>query len=105
MPASADPAREPTNHHSMTATTSLDPSAAPAHGRAAGYIAAAMDALPRMRRTDGVFCWERVLGDPEPRGRSLRYSLMVLLGLQRAQAAGYALSVDPAELLERLWQE
>ena len=65
----------------------------------------ALDSLPAMRRKDGVFCFERQAGNPAPLGRSPRYTLMVELGLQRAQTAGYTLPIDPDELNTIAWQE
>jgi hypothetical protein len=45
--------------------------------------------LPSMQLADGVFCHEVALEDNcRPEGRSLRYTLMVLLGLLRAEDAG-----------------
>jgi len=58
----------------------------------------ALATLPSMRRSDGAFCHEVAIPDLEPNGRSLRYTLICLLGLQRARAAGIALSVEPDEL-------
>jgi hypothetical protein len=60
-----------------------------------------LDSLRPMQREDGVFCYEMRQGDPTPHGRSLRYSLMVLLGLQKADRAGYAHGFD-TEALRRL---
>jgi hypothetical protein len=57
-------------------------------------IELALEALPRMQLPDGLFCWERRAGDPAPHGRSHRYTLMVLLGLERARAAGYEIALD-----------
>jgi hypothetical protein len=51
-----------------------------------------------MRLADGSFCFEVEAPGLEPRGRSLRYTLICLLGLQRARAAGLAVPVDPGEL-------
>jgi hypothetical protein len=68
----------------------------------------ALAALPHYVRDEepGIFCWERRLGDPRAHGRSLRYSLMALLGLLSAEASGRTPSVDPrvvhAALLDRL---
>jgi hypothetical protein len=68
----------------------------------------ALAALPRYERPDepGIFCWERRVGEPAPQGRSLRYSLMALLGLLKAREHGYSLGIDPdavhQALLERL---
>jgi hypothetical protein len=58
----------------------------------------ALDSLPAMRLEDGVFCFERRVGKHAPVGRSPRYTLMVELGLLRAQAAGYAVPFDLEEL-------
>ena len=51
-----------------------------------------------MRLDDGVFCFERRIGEADPIGRSPRYTLMVELGLLRAQAAGYELPFDVDEI-------
>jgi hypothetical protein len=64
-----------------------------------------LDALPAMRLPDGAFCFERRAGDPRTHGRSLRYTLMVELGLLRAQAAGYPLPWAPQELESTVWRE
>lgn len=64
-----------------------------------------LDALPAMQLPDGVFCFERRAGDPRAHGRSLRYTLMVELGLLRAQAAGYGLPFAPDELESAVWRE
>ena len=45
----------------------------------------ALDSLPAMRLEDGAFCFERRVGELAPVGRSARYTLMVELGLLRAQ--------------------
>jgi len=58
----------------------------------------ALATLPAMRRSDGAFCHEVRAPELEPAGRSLRYTLICLLGLQRAQAAGVSVPVDPGEL-------
>ena len=65
----------------------------------------ALEALPAMRRDDGAFCFERRVGERAPLGRSPRYTLMVELGLLRAQAAGYALPFDLDELDSVAWRE
>lgn len=84
-----------------TSTISVTP---PLH-RVPELIEFALDALPAMRLDDGAFCFERRLGQPEPAGRSLRYTLMVQLGLLRARAAGYALPFDADELDPLVWRE
>lgn len=58
----------------------------------------ALETLPSMRREDGTFCYEVVAPGLQPSGSSLRYTLICLLGIQRAQAAGIAVPVDPGEL-------
>lgn len=58
----------------------------------------ALDRLPSMRLADGTFCHEVRAPGLEPRGRSLRYTLICLLGLQRAKAAGLEVPIDPGEL-------
>jgi hypothetical protein len=72
----------------------------------AGLIDLAADSLLHMRSAadPGVFCFELRRGDPVPHGRSLRYTLMALLGLRRAQTHGHAVgwSLDATEAaLER----
>jgi hypothetical protein len=47
----------------------------------------AISRLPSLQRGDGVFCHQVVAGEP-PEGRSLRYTLIVLLGLLRAEEHG-----------------
>jgi hypothetical protein len=47
-----------------------------------------------MQLPDGAFCTELVQGDPAPRGRSLRYTLMVELGLRKATGAGHEHGFD-----------
>lgn len=61
-------------------------------------IELALSALPSMRLSDGAFCFERRVGERQPVGRSLRYTLMVELGLLRAQASGYRLPFELDEL-------
>lgn len=60
----------------------------------------ALDRLPDMRLSDGAFCWEVRMPLLEPRGRSLRYTVMCALGLERARRAGFSVKIDPAELIE-----
>jgi hypothetical protein len=68
-------------------------------------IELAIAGLERMQLADGTFCLERRAGEPAARGRSLRYSAMVLLGLRRAAAAGYAHPFDLDRLRMRLLEE
>jgi hypothetical protein len=71
----------------------------------AGLIDFALESLPAMRVDDGAFCFERRVGQPAPIGRSLRYTLMVELGLLRAQAAGYTLPFDLDDIDGVAWRE
>ncbi len=54
--------------------------------------------LPTLRLDDGMYCFDRDWTTPALRGRSHRYTLMVALGVARAEAAGYELSVSAADL-------
>ena len=65
----------------------------------------ALKTLPSMRLSDGAFCHEVKAPGLEPTGRSLRYTLICLLGLQRAQAAGLDVPVDPGELRDLAMDE
>lgn len=65
----------------------------------------AVESLPRMQLTSGRFCHEVERGDPVPRGSSTRYSLMVLLGLLKADAAGVEQPFDLEALQAVLWQD
>ncbi|MEJ7875043.1 MAG: hypothetical protein WKF62_00170, partial [Solirubrobacterales bacterium] len=58
----------------------------------------ALETLPSMQLDDGTFCYEVQAPGLQPSGRSLRYTLICLLGLQRAKAAGLSVPIDPAEL-------
>ena len=60
----------------------------------------ALERLPAMRLPDGAFCHEVRAPGLEPQGRSLRYTLICLLGLQRAERAGMGVPVGPGELLQ-----
>ena len=85
----------------MTATVSIgdDP-------RSVGSLVDfAIGSLPAMRLGDGAFCFERRLSEPAPTGRSVRYTLMVELGLLRARAAGYAIPFEIDELEAVAWRE
>jgi hypothetical protein len=54
----------------------------------------ALAALPRMLRRSDLFCYEIVEDDPAPRGESVRYTLMALLGLLRARRAGLSVPIE-----------
>jgi len=61
----------------------------------------ALEQLPRMRRPNGLYSYDWAYGGNGPRGESVRYSLMVLLGLQRAASAG---RTDLPDEPEALWK-
>jgi len=66
--------------------------------RVLGLVEPALAALPRMILPSGLACYEVRDGDPEPHGESVRYSLIVLLGLLRAREAGLDSPVDAGAL-------
>ena len=57
-----------------------------------------VEVLETLRGDDGIYCFDRTWEDPRLRGRSLRYSIMVLLGLTRFEQAGGNSGVDLSEL-------
>lgn len=63
------------------------------------FLEFALAKLPAMRLSDGAFCHEVTAPGLEPTGRSLRYTLMCALGLQRARQAGMKVPADPGELV------
>ena len=68
------------------------------------YIDFALESLPLMQLPDDAFCFERRAGQRAPIGRSLRYTLMVELGMLRARSAGYALPIDVDALQDVAWR-
>jgi hypothetical protein len=73
-------------------------------GSVRSHIEFAFESLPLMQLPDGGFCFERRAGQLAPIGRSVRYSLMVELGLLRAREAGYELPIDVDELNGVAWR-
>jgi len=65
-------------------------------------IELALAGLGGMRLADGTFCLERTAGDGPLLGRSLRYSLMCLIGLVTAARAGHDHDLAGAELRDAL---
>ena len=65
----------------------------------------ALESLPAMCLEDGAFCFERRVGKAAPIGRSARYTLMVELGLLRAQSAGYVVPLGLEKLDAVAWHE
>ena len=53
--------------------------------RVEGLIALAEAVLPTLRLDSGLYCFDRSFRSLEPRGESVRYSIMVLLGALRRQ--------------------
>lgn len=68
------------------------------------HIAFALESLPLMQLPDGAFCFERRAGELGRFGRSLRYTLMVELGMLRARAAGYSPPFDLEAVHEVPWR-
>jgi hypothetical protein len=71
-------------------------------GQAERLVEPALDALTRMLLPSGLFCWELVEGEPAPRGESVRYTLIVLLGLLRAREAGLSVPIEPERLRDEV---
>jgi hypothetical protein len=88
------------SYHALTAPPSAESSASGTRVRE--LIAFALRQLPAMRRPDGLYCLEIQAGDMRPRGRSVRYSAMVCLGLLKARTAGYDLGLDVDDLVDRV---
>lgn len=55
--------------------------------------------LPTLRLPSGTYCFDRTWESSDLRGDSLRYTLMVALGCQRAARHGYAVPDGATELL------
>jgi hypothetical protein len=62
----------------------------------------ALERLPSMQLPDGVLCHHIIAGDPEPKGRSLRYTLIALIGLLRAEQHGLEHPLDPSALRSKI---
>ncbi len=67
-------------------------------GDVASLTQFANDALPSLRRASGLMCFDRPRDVPLLRGESVRYSIMVLLGLLRRSRTGGDVAIDPNEL-------
>jgi hypothetical protein len=62
----------------------------------------ALRGLEAMQLPSGLFCREVVAGEAEARGTSVRYTLMVDLGLAKAEAHGYSHGLGTAAIREAL---
>lgn len=91
----------------MTPTNQKSPNEAPASRleRVRELERFALQRLPSMQLGDGVFCHEVVAGDPQPKGRSLRYTLIVLIGLLRAEEHGLEPPVHTGGLRSNILSE
>ncbi len=58
------------------------------------------DVTETLRLDDGIYCFDREWAEGVNRGRSLRYTLMVALGFERAARAGYPLPRSASELVD-----
>ncbi len=72
----------------------------PVMADARSLIEFADSVLPTLRTPSGLYCFDRSFGSPQLRGESLRYSLMVALGTQRASAHGYDVSAPTRPLID-----
>ncbi len=57
-------------------------------------LAFADTSLPGLRLPNGIFCFDREWSSPALRGESVRYSIMVLLGVARRAQSGGSTSID-----------
>jgi len=64
-----------------------------------------LERLPSLQLADGSFCHEVVSGSSAPQGRSLRYTLIVLIGLLRASEHGLDPPVHLGALRTRVLNE
>ncbi len=64
-------------------------------------ISFSIETLPSLRLASGLYCYDVPFESRELRGESVRYSLMALLGMQRARAAGLEGIPDLDELWSR----
>jgi hypothetical protein len=62
-------------------------------------VSFSLEHLSSLRLPSGLYCHDMTYETREPRGESVRYSLMVLLGMQRAGQAGFRDLPD----LDELW--
>jgi hypothetical protein len=62
----------------------------------------AFQVLPTLKQPSGLYCFDRSFDSPECRGESVRYSLMVLLGLSRAQSSGHPDLASEIETLSKV---
>jgi hypothetical protein len=65
----------------------------------AGLLDFAEDAIDQLRLPSGLFCYDRTIMSPTLRGKSVRYSIIVLLGLLRRKASG----VEPIVAVDELF--
>ena len=63
-----------------------------------GLLGFVDDVLPTLRRGDGLFCFDRTFQAPDLRGESVRYSILVLLGLLKQAGHGGSPSIDVEDL-------
>jgi hypothetical protein len=68
-------------------------------------IAISIKALCLMQHESGVFCEKIFKGDSRKYGVSIRYTIMVLLGLERARAAGLSHPFEEERIRELLLRE
>ncbi|MEP7045355.1 MAG: hypothetical protein ABI949_01680 [Ilumatobacteraceae bacterium] len=77
----------------------------PVLGDVAALLKFSTGVIAGLRNDDGVYCYDRSFESTVNRGRSLRYTLMVAIGHQRASAAGYDVSVSADALASRVLEQ
>jgi hypothetical protein len=85
--------------------SSLDTERSDRVGRVRELELFALRRLPSMQLADGIFCHEIGAEQGRPEGRSLRYTLIVLLGLLRAEEHGLEHSFHLGALRSRVLSE
>jgi hypothetical protein len=78
------------------------PSPTTSRSQAEQLVEPALAALPGMLLPSDLFCYEVVEGEPGLRGESIRYTLIVLLGLLRAEQAGLSVPIESARLRDSI---
>ena len=63
-------------------------------------ILLSLDILHTMILPSSLFCFDIIKGQQSPRGVSVRYTLITLLGLIKANNAGYSITLD----INRIWK-
>ena len=68
-------------------------------------IQLSIESLEPMQLSSGLFCNQILKSEAKPLGCSLRYSLIALLGLQKAEATGYSVKYDLRRIENAVFRE